>query len=85
MVAEMNDDKAEMKRLREETINDVTEVYLQQGAKLCSGPLWRTENPGSQWTGSVNPIMEDPRKVREKKREKRERKEKVVQLYVCVC
>lgn len=29
--------------------------------KDMTGLKWRTQNPGTQWTSSINPIMEDPR------------------------
>ena len=38
---------------------------MQSNAKLWTQDLkglkWRTQNPGTQWTSSINPIMEDPR------------------------
>jgi hypothetical protein len=41
----------------------VESVFLERGARLCGGPVWRVDNPGAQWTGSVSPILEHPSKV----------------------
>jgi len=47
-------------------IIDIMKERMKTNAKICreqlQGVKWITENPGRQWTSSINPIMEDPRK-----------------------
>jgi len=44
---------------------DIMTTRLQNNIIICqknlSGIKWITENPGRQWTSSINPIIEDPR------------------------
>lgn len=44
---------------------DIMEARLIQNSEICKqnliGIKWITENPGRQWTSSINPIIENPR------------------------
>jgi hypothetical protein len=59
-VADIRGDKDRCLEIEKETVARVEAMLEKQRARV-SEVLWRTENPGEQWTGSFNPILEDPR------------------------
>jgi hypothetical protein len=63
MLAELEGDSARSKHITEEVVESVRSIFEARTRKL-GGPLnWITANPGGQeWTSSVSPIFEDPRR-----------------------
>lgn len=59
-VIDIRNDDIKYYQYRDKVIKEITEK-----AKLCEKELigikWITNNPGRQWTSSINPIIEDPR------------------------
>lgn len=59
--AEFRNDRKEMKRITQKAIEYATE-NLKKASENLKTIRFRTQNPGTQWTSSVNPVFEDPRK-----------------------
>lgn len=56
--------KSKMEDFRKRVTSIMTErmkTNAEMWKKDLSGLKWRTKNPGTQWTSSINPIMENPR------------------------
>jgi hypothetical protein len=61
ILAQLRGDSARCKQIEDDTIARVTTMLEDQEVRLQGDPRWRTENPGAQWTTSINPVKDNPR------------------------